>query len=333
MKPLTIVTYHYVRELPYTRYPQIKGLLVSDFAAQLAYFEKYYHFVTIAECLAALTSPDADFPDRAILLTFDDGYIDHFTTVFPLLEERRIQGCFFPSAQPILRHAVLDVNKLHFILASAPDTNALLQQVYACLDAYREAYALESNQHYFSKFAQPSRFGDPAEVMLIKRLLQNELPEPARKLILNELFRKYVTQDEAAFAQELYVTVEQLRCMQRNGMYIGGHGDEHHRLDRVSQELQQQEIEETVAFLRLVGAPTTNWVFSYPSGTYNDAVLALLKQQQCALAVTTKFGVAELCPENALFLDRLDTNEFPKKADSIPNDWTKKIMMPERNLC
>lgn len=326
MKTLTIVTYHYVRELPYTRYPQIKGLLASHFKAQLAYFKKYYTFVTIADCLAALADDNPDFPARAMLLTFDDGYIDHFTTVFPLLDEQRIQGCFFPSVQPILHHKVLDVNKLHFLLASIADASALLAQLYTHLDTYRAAYALQSNQEYFAQFAQPSRFGDPAEVMLIKRLLQSELPETVRTVILDELFRRYVTQDEAAFAQELYMTVDQLQCMQRHGMAIGGHGSEHCRLERIPPEQQEREIAETLAFLQLLGASTADWIFSYPSGTYNDQVLSLLQRRQCRLAFTTKFGIAELRPENALCLDRLDTNEFPKVADALPNNWTKKVL-------
>ena len=92
---LTIVMYHYVRELPYTRYPKIKGLLVSQFKEQLAYLEKYYQFVTIEDCINFIYF-DGELPSNAILLTFYDAYIEHYMSVFPLLEERGIQGCFFP---------------------------------------------------------------------------------------------------------------------------------------------------------------------------------------------------------------------------------------------
>ena len=114
----TIVMYHYVRELPYSRYPQIKGLLTSQFKEQLAYIEKNYQFVTVDDCINAIYF-DGDFPLNAILLTFDDAYIDHFMTVFPILESKGIQGCFFPPAKPVLEYEVLDVHKIHFLLASA----------------------------------------------------------------------------------------------------------------------------------------------------------------------------------------------------------------------
>ena len=51
---LTIVMYHYVRELPFTRYPRIKGLMTRRFVGQLDYLARHYHFVTVEQCVAAL---------------------------------------------------------------------------------------------------------------------------------------------------------------------------------------------------------------------------------------------------------------------------------------
>ena len=133
--------YHYVRELPHTRYPKIKGLLTSLFKEQLAYLEKYYQFVTVEECINACYC-GASLPSNAILLTFDDGYIDHYTNVFPLLEEKGIQGAFFPPAKAILENRVLDVNKIHFILAQNITTRNLLNDVLKCLDKHRKKYSL-----------------------------------------------------------------------------------------------------------------------------------------------------------------------------------------------
>ncbi len=107
--------YHYVRELENTRYPRIKARQLSEFKAQLNYLEKNYEFVTIEECIDAIYKGD-DIPDNAVLLTFDDGYKDHYESVFPILERKDIQGVFFPPAKAILEDEVLDVNKIHHIL-------------------------------------------------------------------------------------------------------------------------------------------------------------------------------------------------------------------------
>ena len=200
---LTVIMYHYVRELPYTRYPEIKALLTTEFKEQLAYLKKHYTFVTVSDCLSALQN-EHDLPSDACLLTFDDGYIDHFITVFPILEENEIQGCFFPPAKAILTNEVLDVNKIQFILASAcKDLDKLIRDLYAYIEKYRFQYQLQSNSYYYSKLAFKGRF-DSEEIIFIKRLLQIELEEKVRKLITDELFKKYVTKDEKSFSKELY---------------------------------------------------------------------------------------------------------------------------------
>ena len=101
---LTVVMYHYVREIYQTPYPNIKGLLTSQFKEQLNYLKKNFSFVTVSDCINALRN-ETSLPSKACLLTFDDGYIDHFETVFPLLQENHIQGCFFPPAQSWLAAA------------------------------------------------------------------------------------------------------------------------------------------------------------------------------------------------------------------------------------
>ena len=322
---LTVIMYHYVRELPYTRYPEIRGLLTSQFREQLAYLKKHYTFVTVADCISSLNSK-TNLPPNACLLTFDDAYIDHFVMVFPILEENRIQGCFFPPAKAILTHEVIDVNKIHFILASAyKDLDRLISDIYACLDKYRSKYQLKSNSHYYSKLAVKNRF-DPAEIIFIKRLLQVELEEDVRKLIVNELFQKYVTKDEPSFSRELYMDIEQLKCMSRNGMYIGSHGYDHYWLDKLPPVRQEMEIDKSLEFLESVNTPTIDWVMSYPYGAYNDSLIEILKKKDCALALTTKVDIANISKENAYTLERLDTNDFPKLSNSPPNSWTKKII-------
>ena len=87
-----------------------------------------YVAVTINDVLVAFADPVCAWPKNAILLTFDDGLIDHYISVFPLLDKHGIQGCFYPSNMPIEESKVLDVHKIQFILAAVPDVKALLAQ-------------------------------------------------------------------------------------------------------------------------------------------------------------------------------------------------------------
>ena len=75
-RPLTIVMYHYVRDLRHSRYPRIKGLDVADFVQQLAYLKRHYTIISGYDLIDIVTR-GSPLPSGAALLTFDDGYTDH----------------------------------------------------------------------------------------------------------------------------------------------------------------------------------------------------------------------------------------------------------------
>src|SRR5579872_3957474 len=104
-RQVTIVMYHYVRDLERSRFPTIKGLSVERFRRQLDHVQECFTPISI-EMLRAALCGEQDLPPNPILLTFDDGYTDHFANVFPLLDARGIRGCFFPPAQAIIEHKV-----------------------------------------------------------------------------------------------------------------------------------------------------------------------------------------------------------------------------------
>jgi len=183
---ITIVMYHYVRNLEHSRYPEIKGLGATDFREQIGYIRKHYNVISGDELIAAVET-SGELPSRPLVLTFDDAYVDHFTEVFPLLKDEGLPGCFFPPARCIREKRVLDVNKIHFTLAAVEDKSTLVEEIYEMPDSCRREFRLRRNEEYWEKLAHPSRF-DPAEVVFIKRALQRELPETLRNRIVDAPF-------------------------------------------------------------------------------------------------------------------------------------------------
>jgi peptidoglycan/xylan/chitin deacetylase (PgdA/CDA1 family) len=109
----------------------------------------------------------------------------------------------------------------------------------------------------------------------------------------------------------LYMTPEQLRTMIRCGMYVGSHGARHYWFDRLDPVCQAKEIDDSLDFLRALGAPTNDWVMCYPYGAYNDSLLPLLRDRGCSIGLTTRVGVAQIGVDDAMALPRLDTNDLP----------------------
>ncbi len=321
---LTIVMYHYVRDLAHSRFPEIKGLSAQLFAEQIGYIKKHYNVISAADLMNAIAD-GAPLPARALLLTFDDGYLDHFTEVFPVLDREGMPGCFFPPARCIVESKVLDVNKIHFVLATSPNKAKLLEQISARIDENAKRFGIPPAAVYRKRLAKPNRL-DTAEVVFCKMALQHDLPLELRSTIIDELFTAHVTTDEAAFARELYMSAEQLMTLQRHGMYIGSHGYDHFWLNTLPRDKQQYEVDESLRFLESLGADVQRWMMCYPYGAYNDSLLSVLKSRHCVAALTTEVGLADVSKANPLTLPRLDTNDLPRDSQATVAEWTIKAI-------
>lgn len=326
---LTIVMYHYVRDLVHSRYPRIHGLQIELFREQVQFLKKNYNFVTVEQILDAYENNSVrDLPEHPVLLTFDDAYKDHFDFVFPYLEHEHIQGAFYAPVKAVTENTVLDVNKIHFILASTPEEklSQLLGELKCQLDYYRKDWNLHNFDYYFDKLAVANRF-DPKEIIFIKRLLQVELDERLRKIITDDVFQKVVGMDEGMFSRELYMSMDQIKCMVDNGMHFGSHGYDHYWLNSLSKDKQKFEIQKSLEFIKEIGGDTDNWTICYPYGAYDEDTISILKENGCKLGMTTRVGVADLDDKqgDVIFkLPRLDTNDLPKAANASVNLWYNK---------
>ena len=289
---LTIVMYHYVRDLARSRFPLIKGRNLEEFKGQIDYIEDHYTVMT-AEQIVASINHNSKLPDNAAWLTFDDGYSDHFTNVFPLLYERGLQGSFFPPSNTVLLGELLDVNKVHFILAAEPDVKKIILEIKVFLKQIDYRDHVREFAEYWKELAHASRF-DPAEIIFVKRILQHALPEDLRNFLTTQLFHKFVSTDMKAFAAELYMSVEQIKTMVSSGMYFGSHGANHYWMDRLTPEQQLADIDSSLDFLHMVGAPLSDWIMCYPYGSHNKSLHDLLLKRGCAAALTARVAVWQI---------------------------------------
>lgn len=319
MNNLSVVMYHYVRRIKNSRFSNIKGLELDDFIAQIQFLKKNYNIVTIEDVMAYYQTGE-NLPKNAALLTFDDGYAEHFTHVYPILKKYGVQGSFYIPAKTIVENSLLDVNKIHFILASCTDINLLVARIKQLIENYQQQFELKSFDTYYTELAVANRF-DPAEVIFVKRILQHALPERLRNIIADQLFTEYIGMDDAAFSRELYMDEHQVAHLVSDGMHVGSHGYDHYWWNKLDTASLNKEIDLSLDFLATVGADINNWSACYPYGSSSDNVVRCLQERGCKLALTTVVDTADLVQENPLLIPRLDTNDLPKQADALPNIW------------
>jgi peptidoglycan/xylan/chitin deacetylase (PgdA/CDA1 family) len=298
----------------------MRGLELHDFEGQLDYIERHYRVISVSQLVQAART-GAPLPDNALLLTFDDGYADHYHYVTPALQRRGMIGVFFPTSRSVEERRMLDVNKLHFVLATADDVGALVRSVEDAVESSRSEFDMPPLADFRARLWTANRF-DPPDVIYVKRMLQFALPEMLRHRVASQMFREYVSCDEAAFADELYVSVDQLRGMRENGMEIGSHGHAHHWLDSLSVADQARDIDRSLQMLDRIGVAREGFYFCYPFGGYTPDTVALLADRGCGAAFTTRIALATPDANRLLMLPRLDTNDLPRRGEAAPSYWT-----------
>lgn len=313
MRQLYIVMYHYTRDLIYARYPNIKGMQLELFRKQIAFLKENFSVITMEEALAAAAG-NVELPEKAALITFDDGYLDNYTYAFPILEEAGIQGSFFIPGKTFSTHQLLDVNKIHYILANA-DMQQLLTDVYERMDYYRGGTAdFPSNEELFQNYARENRW-DGKEIVFVKRMLQTVLPKEIRRLICQDLFEKYMDVTEEQLACELYMTADQIRVLKRHGMFIGIHGYDHDRLGELTPAQMQQDITKALDVMDEF-VDRKHWVVNYPYGNYNQDVVDYVKSMGACAGVSTEVRTADLDEDDIMILPRWACNDLPPLSEN-----------------
>ena len=123
-----VVMYHYVRDIKKTKFPKLKALDIKDFKEQINYFKSKFNILNQDSFLEIIKSNKVP-KKKSVLLTFDDGYKDHFKFVFPILKKNNISGIFYPPILTIKNNKVLDVNKIHFLLEIEEDREKILNEI------------------------------------------------------------------------------------------------------------------------------------------------------------------------------------------------------------
>lgn len=102
-----------------------------------------------------------------------------------------------------------------------------------------------------------------------------------------------------------YLTLEQVKDMQRRGVEIGSHTADHLALVTLSGEFLMNQVRNSKIFLEWNGLETI-YEFSYPNGAYNSDLIEILKRENYLTAVTGDVG-----------LNTLETNPYALKRVHI----------------
>ena len=284
---LYVLTYHYIRELPTTRFPGIKGMLLTAFRQQIELLKGRFELATLESTLAFLSG--SYHPARDLcLLTFDDGLREHYTDITPILVENGMQGIFFVITSCLEDSVVVPVHMNHFLMAQL-GLDRYQSALFEAAGPWKDDFIKLGTRVEVACRTYP---WDAKEIAQFKYWFNFVLPPEVCYRVVKDLFELYI-ESESTFASELYLTWHNAREMQAEGMVIGGHTHRHRSLNTVNKLELKRELRTCRALMDRNLGPQRQWPFSYPFGksdSFNSEVVKVLQDLGFCCAVCTERG-------------------------------------------
>jgi peptidoglycan/xylan/chitin deacetylase (PgdA/CDA1 family) len=272
-KGVAIVTYHGILPSGYKSIDAgLDGTLVTaeNFRRQLRLLKTKYDVIS-PEDLLAWCEKKTELPPRAVLLTCDDGLLNHLTDMLPVLQEEGLRCLFFVTGLSAGDDTgMLWYEELLLILIAAaagpieargPDI-----EIRGDLGTREERRAI-----WWNAVKQLSTANWEARTAFIRQLRVD--------LGVGDSSKAMLAGDEAWRRRFQLITRADLQRLPASGMTIGAHTVTHPRLSCSTPALAKSEIRECK---RLLEAAIGNrvWAFAYPFGdpeSVSAEVLAMAK--------------------------------------------------------
>lgn len=267
-----ILFYHSVKKNIDRRIDPSIVVSPKNFEWQLAYFASTRQVISLDEYVDALYS-GRSLPSKNVIITFDDGYKDNFTVVYPLLKKYRLPATFF------LATGYMDGTPKWEDQISFAVFNTSVKVMKIALDNGCVSFRLSSEQ-------QRTR----AMNSLIKWMLS--LSPDAQTAALNQIYGQCGLSLDDYPSEPTMMNWEDVRQMaSTTGISFGCHTMTHRRLSLLSDEELEREIRMSKQKLEAeLGRRVRS--FSYPYGTlndYDDRTLVCLRSSGFDCALTTRY--------------------------------------------
>ncbi len=306
---VAILRYHSIVS-PEDNYYASPSICISldKFEKQIRYISRNFQVIsldTVADCI----QNNEDFPEKAVVITFDDGYKDNYNA-YRVLKKYNITGTFYIAAGCIDNTSTLWLFEVIYLVSK---TNQKLITIKLNNTNNTNNTKNTKNQNSGNRGQNTLRF--PLENSKDRSLAIRRITEVIKShdLIIREDIRSQLRAqtsdviDLKEKSEKVMLSWNQVREMVQNGMSIGGHTMTHLNLPNAKEDDALREITECKALIQeKTGMPAHH--FSYPNGGnydyYNDSIIKMVKKSGYRTAATSNNGVA-VFPCNPFELKRL----------------------------
>lgn len=246
------------------------GIERSLFEAQLEFLSRNFRVVPLEAILDAVRTRQP-LPERAVAITFDDGYRDNLTEAWPALRARNLPATLFVAVENVDRGRGLWWDRLAAAVQAAP--------------------AGASTAEVGLDFDPPVVLGARDTRMAVFQGVKEQVKMRPWDEVLRCLDRLEAAWGDGASGREM-LSWDELATLAREGCGIGSHTLDHPILSRLDMaEARRQIVESRTRLEERLGLRVR--YFSYPNGKRDDVtpeVVALVRGAGYEGAVSTIDG-------------------------------------------
>lgn len=289
-----IVMYHRVIE-DLSDDPFGLGMCVTrkHFDQQLSFFRKSFNPIGMAEAIRRLEAGEP-LPERALSVTFDDGYLDNYTVALPLLRAHSMDATLFVPTGGMDDAPLWWDRVIHAL--DATDAPALIPA-----DVGLPIAEAKLSLGAWHRASSVLRVLD-----VLWTLPHDQVLECVRRIERMHPPKRPV----AGLARRM--SSEQVAQMHRNGVEIGAHAVKHSNLSLESPAVVRSELRDSRQALQaLCDAPIDG--FAYPAGWKNADTEAAVRECGFKYAVSTVNGV------NTPASDRFTLSRVGMPDNAVPD--------------
>ncbi len=255
------------------------GIGARQFEAHLRLITRWFKPISMAEMGRAVAEKKA-LPDKAVALTFDDGYRDNYEVAYPLLKRYGVPASFFVCPGLIDSHQGFWWDEIYALVektrATELDVEKLIQDLGLPPGRQDGVLSLLTGQQKISAgeslVAQGKRMSPHMLTIFLERL--------------NEAFGVHGDSD---LREHILMNWDEIREMHHDGMEIGSHTMTHPMLTQVSESVMRVELSDArVRLSEVLGAAPEGFV--YPSGAFSSTARNIVREAGHIYACTSQSG-------------------------------------------
>jgi peptidoglycan/xylan/chitin deacetylase (PgdA/CDA1 family) len=244
----------------------------KNFEDHLIWFKNHNYNCINFNQLSEILTNSGSIPPKTIILTFDDGSLDHYQNAVPLLKKFDFSATFFPIKNCVYNDGLFWL--LEFYLYFNELGNKRVNDILQDIPRLPSAFFVDERIPHFN------RAGRKDIAFEFKYLFSPK--EKKSGLIRLRKESNFTSAEITAFCQR-YMNSNQLKDLIKEGFEVGSHGVHHYPMLCMTREEKRIEIEKTwIDQLDPEGVK----IFSLPFGSHSQSDFALFEGYDYVL--TTK---------------------------------------------